>query len=65
MNRKLGDQMSFTGGAEHTPKVTVARWPVTGMHYGDRTFLIEQEGHIIFLSPETMKAILQWYEDKL
>lgn len=65
MPRKVGDKMLFSGGAEHTPAVTVDRFRDPGsMHSGEITFKIEQGmGHHIFLSPGTMRAILKWYEE--
>jgi len=61
MARKIGDSMMFTGGAEPAPKVTVGHYPVAGMHYGDPTLIIDQDGNTILLSPGTMQAILDWY----
>ena len=56
--------MTFTGGAEVSPTVQVSRFvsPLS-LHHGNPTFLIKQgEDRFVFLSPETMKAILKWYE---
>jgi len=63
MPRQVGDMMSFSGGAEVTPTVTVQRFVMPGsFHNGDVNFRIHnQAGQTIHLSPETMKAILEWY----
>lgn len=65
IQRKVGEQMSFTGGAEDTPLVTVSKFirPFS-LHHGDKMLTIEQNGVCILLSPETMKAILHWAESK-
>jgi hypothetical protein len=63
--QKIGSTMTFTGGAEVSPTVQVSRFvsPLGRFHYGDPTFLIKQgEDRFVILSPETMKAILKWYE---
>jgi hypothetical protein len=62
--QKIGSTMTFTGGAEASTTVQVSRCasPLS-LHHGDPTFLIEQgEVRFVILSPETMKAILKWYE---
>ena len=66
--KQIGDKMLFSGGAEETPRVEVVQWINSGsLHDGDLTFVISQgEGPgrtSIVLSPETMKAILKWYEE--
>ena len=62
MPRQVGDTMSFSGGAEVTPTVTVQRFVMPGsLHHADVNFRIHQGDRYIYLSPETMKAILEWY----
>ena len=71
--RELGSKMGFTGGAEPTPFVTVTSFNAPGsMHHGDTTFMISHDppredgtitGSGIMVSPETMRAILAWYEN--
>jgi hypothetical protein len=57
--------MSFTGGSEVTPTVTVARYVMPGsLHNGDVTLRIDQYGRYVYLSPETMKEILKWYGEE-
>lgn len=62
--RKQGETMMFTGGAEPTPSVEVTRFQAHGsMNDGKPTLKITQgvEGYVL-LSPDTIKAILAWYE---
>lgn len=61
--KRQGETMLFSGGAECTPKVVVSRYydPVS-LHNGDVNFKIEQNGSMVALSPETMRAILKWYD---
>ena len=56
--------MMFTGGAEPTPSVEVVNYrSPSSMNDGKPTFKITQGmGDIILISPDTMKAILAWYE---
>ena len=66
--------MTFTGGAEVSPTVQVSRFvsPLSLIRKSDPLrrrilellrLLIEQgEDRFVILSPETMKAILKWYE---
>ena len=57
--------MCFDGGAELSPLVTVARHVEPGsMTNGDVNFRIKQGERIVFLSPETMKDILEWYGEE-
>lgn len=66
INRKIGDSMAFTGGAEITPVATVSRYYMPGsMNNGDKVFEITQETsrgtvQTVMLSPQTMEAILKW-----
>ena len=61
--RQVGESMSFSGGAELTPTATVARFVSPGsMHHADVNLRIHQGDRYVNLSPETMAAILKWYE---
>jgi hypothetical protein len=65
--RKFGEKMGFTGGGEIAPFVEVRANPERGMHYAELGLLIQQNGQThneVFLSPQTMRAILAWYEGK-
>ena len=60
--KNLHDKMSFTGGAELTPTVEVVKFRCPGsMNDGDRAIIIEQGGESVMISPETLQAILNWY----
>jgi hypothetical protein len=66
--KQIGDKMLFSGGAEETPAVEVVRFKCPGsMHNGDSTLRIVQfqkgAAQVVELSPETMKAILKWFEE--
>jgi len=61
--KKFGETMLFSGGAEDTPLVSVGHFVQPGsLHHGDCSLVISQGSQMIRLSPETMKAILKWYE---
>jgi hypothetical protein len=60
--KKPGSAMLFTGGAGQTPKVTVDRYPVPGIHFGDKVLRIEQGTAAIILDAKTFEAILEWYK---
>lgn len=65
MKRNIGESMCFTGGAEHTPRVTVTRYNDPGsLHHGDKTLMIAdtQTGQGVCLSPQTIKEILRWVD---
>lgn len=64
MPRKIvGDSVAITGGAEVTPTVTVQRFVMPGsINNGNITLRIDQYGRYVYLSPETMRDILKWYE---
>ncbi len=63
INKKLGERILFSGGGEDTPRVVVERYyQPLGLHHGEKHFAIEQNGQIVFLSPKTMQAILEWGE---
>jgi hypothetical protein len=60
--RKVGERCAFSGGAEHTPIVRVVRFQEPrSLHNGDKSLAIIQNGQTVLVSPETMKAILDWY----
>jgi hypothetical protein len=62
MPKSIGDSMSFSGGAETTPTVSVETYRCPGsMNDRDPTLRIFQENVSIVLSPATMQAILDWY----
>jgi hypothetical protein len=62
--KKIGETMLFSNGAEITPAVTVDRFYAEGsMHHLNTTFTIRQNGQTVQLSPETMRAILKWYQE--
>ena len=61
--KKPGETMMFTGGAEETPCVMISTHHAPGaMTHNDPTLVISQGDRLVRLSPETMKAILEWYE---
>ena len=63
MKRLVNECMSFTGGAEPTPTVTVVRYRCPGnLNNGEPSLLIEQGGRTVMVSPETLTAILNWYQ---
>lgn len=74
IKRKVGDKMSFTGGAENTPTVTVARFQSPdSLNTGELQLRIKQEQprrdnysgcayETVCLSLETMKEIIEWAE---
>lgn len=65
MSRKLGESITFTGGAEVSPKVEVTRFYAAGsLNHMDRTLHIQQGHAAVQLSPATLKAILEWWENK-
>jgi hypothetical protein len=65
MSKKLGDSMIFTGGAEQSPTAIVSKWNCPGsMHNGETTLKILSGATSIELSPDTMRAILAWYDSK-
>ena len=60
--RDLNERMMFSGGAEETPTIQVVRFRCPGsMNDGNRSLFIEQAGESVMISPETMQAILDWY----
>lgn len=64
MAKKLNDSMAFSGGAEETPLVRVARFRAPGsLHDRSVTLFIQQGSNTIHLSPDTMRAILAWYDE--
>jgi hypothetical protein len=65
MSRKLGDSITFTGGAEVSPKVEVTRfYSPNSMNHMEKTLHIQQGHAAIQVSPATLKAILEWWENK-
>lgn len=53
----------FTGGAEVTPEVEVARYySPDSMNHLAPTLNIKQGNAIVQVSPDTLRAILKWYE---
>lgn len=58
IRKKVGSQMSFTGGAEdNTPTVFVVR----SSRRKEKVFLIQEgKNPPVYLSSETMKSILKW-----
>ena len=62
--RSLNESMSFTGGAEVTPTVRVVRFQCPGsLNNAQPSLLIEQGDHAVMVSPETLRAILDWYQE--
>lgn len=63
----LHTKMAFTGGNETTPVVEVVRFHNPGFigpsmaRGGSRALIIEQDGESVMISPETLQAILDWY----
>lgn len=71
IKRSLGEKMYFTGGAENTPMVTVGFFNAPlSLNHGEKNFRIRQfnpetrREEMVILSMETMRAILQWGEEK-
>lgn len=65
MSRKLGESIHFTGGAEVTPRVEVTRfYSPNSMNHQEKTLMIQQGHAAVQLSPATLKAILEWWENK-
>lgn len=65
MPKIQGSTMAFSGGAEETPIVKVSRFRAPGsLNDGRPTLIIIQNNHATQLSPETMRAILKWYESE-
>ena len=61
--KQPGDKVGFTGGAESTPLVEVGKCPWAGNHNGEPILSIEQDGRFIVLSVQTMREILNWYDE--
>jgi hypothetical protein len=62
--RNLNERMSFTGGAEVTPTVSVVHFRCPGsLNNNQPSLRIEQEDQAVTVSPETLRAILKWYRE--
>jgi hypothetical protein len=65
VSRKLGESIHFTGGAEVTPRVEVSRfYSPDSLNHMDKTLNIQQGHAMVQLSPATLKAIIEWWENK-
>lgn len=70
INRKIGETIVITGGAEISPQVTVTQHYMPGsLNNGDKSFEIVQEtfrGSVqtVILSPQTIEAVLKWGAQK-
>ena len=62
--KKLGETMMFTGGAEITPKVKVVRSSHLGCEHEQVLDIEQGMGGIVNISPDTLRAILKWYDSQ-